>query len=73
MKGAAAAKGLPGGIAPPALVFVASTALFVYTYVEPGVIRLPYASAAGAGVLFMAASLLWLLFAIAKRPPPKAS
>ena len=72
MRETATPKGLPGGIALPALFFVASFALFVHAFLEPGAIQLPYSSAAGVGVLGMAASSFWLLFAIGKRPPPKA-
>ena len=62
-------RGLPGGIAPPAAVFVACAALFVLAYLQPGVITLPFMSPGGIGVLGMSASLFWLLIAIAKRPP----
>jgi hypothetical protein len=66
-----APRGLPGGVALPGLVFLASFATFVVCWRDPELVDLgPRLSASGLGVLFAAMSLLWLLVAIAKRPPP---
>ena len=64
-------RGLPGGIALPALVFVLGFGTFVVCWQNPELVDLgPKLSASGIGVLVSAVSLLWLLVAIAKRPPP---
>ncbi|MGE0791742.1 MAG: hypothetical protein AB7S26_39065 [Sandaracinaceae bacterium] len=63
-------RGLPGGIAPPAVALALSAGLFVAAYVFPGAIRLgPHVHPGGVGVTLAAISLLWLLVAIGKRPP----
>ena len=65
-------RGLPGGIALPAVVFVAGLATFVVCWRDPDLVDLgPRLSASGLGVLVAAASLLWLLVAIAARKPPR--
>lgn len=67
-------KGLPGGIATPAVIFVASMTVFMVCSANPELVDLgPRLSPAGIGVLFAAASLFWLLIAIAKRPPPDSA
>lgn len=66
-------RGLPGGIALPAVVFVLGFSTFVVCWRYPDLVDLgPKLSASGIGVLVSAVSLLWLLVAIAKRPPPRA-
>lgn len=65
------AKGLPGGIALPASILVASLGLFMFAYAFPGILSLgEHVHPGGLGVLGAAASAFWLLIAIAKRPPP---
>ncbi|MCB9592727.1 MAG: hypothetical protein H6719_08340 [Sandaracinaceae bacterium] len=65
------ARGLPGGIAPPAIGFVACAVFFGYTFSHPRVIDLgPHMSPAGIGILGGVVTLGWLLVAIGKRRPP---
>jgi hypothetical protein len=65
-----ASRGLFGGIALPAVLFVASAATFVVCWLNPGLVDLgPRLNPAGLGIFGAAASFLWLLVAIAKRPP----
>jgi hypothetical protein len=65
-----APKGLPGGVALPAVVFLASMTLFIVAWRDPELIDLgPHIRPAGVGVLVAAASFFWLLAAIGKRPP----
>ncbi|GAB5547290.1 MAG: hypothetical protein SangKO_070500 [Sandaracinaceae bacterium] len=64
-------KGLPGGIALPAVLFLLSMAAFVVFFSNPELVDLgPNLSPGGLGVLGSAVTFLWLLVAIAKRPPP---
>lgn len=68
-----AARGLPGGVLLPGVVFLSSFATFMVCWRDPDLVDLgPRLSASGLGVLFAAGSFLWLLIAIAKRPPPAA-
>lgn len=56
---------LPGGVFAPALVFAASFTLFLVAIDDPELIDLgPHLSAAGIGVLGMAASFFWFLAAV---------
>jgi hypothetical protein len=62
-------RGLPGGIALPAAVFVAGATVFVVCWLNPELVDLgPHFSPAGIGVLTASMSLFWLLVAIARRP-----
>jgi len=64
-------RGLPGGIALPAVLFVACAVGFAYLFSHPGLIDLgPNVSPAGLCVLAGVVVFGWLLVAIAKRPPP---
>ena len=63
--------GLPGGIATPAVVFLICAVVFGYSFTHPGSIDLgPNVNPSGVAVSLGAATFLWLLVAIAKRPPP---
>ncbi|HJL14192.1 MAG TPA: hypothetical protein RMH99_00980 [Sandaracinaceae bacterium LLY-WYZ-13_1] len=63
-------RGLPGGIALPAVLFALSATTFVVCFTNPELVDLgPHLSPAGLGVLGAAVTFLWLLVAIAKRPP----
>ena len=65
------ARGLPGGIALPAVIFALGFGTVIVAFRDPDLIDLgPHLSASGIGVLVAAVSFLWLLVAIAKRPPP---
>jgi hypothetical protein len=60
---------LPGGVLAPAVVLVASFALFVVAWRDPELIDLgPRLRPAGIGVLGAAFSLFWLLAALGRRP-----
>lgn len=60
--------GLPGGIAPPAVILVLSVALMAIALRDPERIDLgPHFSAAGIGVLAAAGSFFWLLAALGAR------
>ncbi|MBX3275807.1 MAG: hypothetical protein KF729_36455 [Sandaracinaceae bacterium] len=66
-------RGLPGGIAPPAVLFVGCVVTFGYTFSHPGVVDLgPHVSPAALAILGAVVTLGWLLVAIAKRPAPEA-
>lgn len=63
-------RGLPGGIALPAILFAGSAVFFGYTFANPGLIDLgPHLSPAAVGIFGGIVTLFWLLVAIAKRPP----
>lgn len=67
---AASGRGLPGGIALPAVLFAISAVFFGYTFTHPGLVDLgPHFSPAAMGILGGVVSFGWLLVAIAKRPP----
>jgi hypothetical protein len=71
---ASPARGLPGGIVLPAIVFVASMTTFMVCWTHPDLINFGTAigrriNPAGVGVTLAAIALFWLLIAIAKRPP----
>jgi len=67
-------RGAPGGIALPALIFSANVLIFLFVFARPGAVDLgPNINPAGVAVIFASLSFLWLLFAIAKRPPPDVS
>ncbi len=57
--------GLPGGVAAPAILLVASAVLMVVALRDPELIDLgPHFSASGIGVLGSAGGLFWLLVAL---------
>lgn len=63
-------RGLPGGIALPAVLFALCMGGFAYTFTHPGLVDLgPHLSPAAVGILGGVVTLAWLLVAIAKRPP----
>ncbi len=63
-------RGLPGGIALPAVLFALSAIFFGYTFTHPGLVDLgPNVSPAAIGILGGVVTFGWLLVAIAKRPP----
>ena len=65
-------RGLPGGIALPAVLFVGCAVFFGYTFTHPGVVDLgPNLSPAAVGIFGGIVTLGWLLVAIAKRPPTR--
>lgn len=65
-------RGLPGGIAPPAILLVLSMTGFIVAFRNPGLVDLgPHLSPAGVGILVAVVSAFWLLVAIGKRPPPR--
>lgn len=67
-------RGLPGGIALPAVSFLVCAVAFVYLFSHPGLIDLgPNVSPAGLCVLAGVVTFAWLIVAIAKRPPPVGS
>ncbi len=60
--------GLPGGVALPAIVLIASLALMFFALRDPELVDLgPHFSASGIGVLGAATSFFWLLVALGKR------
>lgn len=64
-------RGLPGGIAPPAILLVVSMTTFIVCFRNPGLLDLgPHVSPAGVGILVAVVSAFWLLIAIGKRRPP---
>jgi hypothetical protein len=61
-------RGLPGGVALPAVVFVSCAILFVVAWRNPDLIDLgPRLRPAGVGVLGAAFSFFWLLVAMGRR------
>ena len=65
------ARGLPGGIPVPAVLFLASMAGFAVLFRNPELLRIGgNFSPAGICVLAAVVTFFWLLVAIAKRPPP---
>ena len=66
-------RGLPGGIPVPAVLFLSCAVFFVWAFTHPGIVDLgPHINPAGIAVIGGCATFLWLLVAIAKRPPPAA-
>lgn len=65
-----ARRGLPGGVALPAIVLVLCATLFVVCWRDPDLVDLgPHVSASGIGILGTAFSFFWLLAAVGMRPP----
>lgn len=63
-------RGLPGGIAPPAVLFAVSIGTFMVCWLHPDLVDLgPYLSASGLGILGASIGLMWLLVAIGMRRP----